>query len=277
MNLSSSSQHLGPNTGGFTLTMEEKAGLDVAMLARQKEESLPSSPLFFGKIFGEVSDYLVVYFLISDKITPFPVKKFYYCTTGSYTLKALPTLSTEYITLAKSLDSLAKFKGDPSLLLDGGEEEEADDENITTERFRELHRLAYVVSSIDHDVSIVPRGALYLDAAHYVKETKGYPGLSHGSCSNLKSFLHFRKPEKPASIIALEKEGIARSGDFLDSIDEDAPKGVWAVQWDESMSTVQLKSLLWSGYTFYHVAGTGQFGGAYFGYGSRNEDIAFML
>jgi len=275
MDLSTSAHHLGKNTGGFTLTMEEKAGLEVAMLARQKEESLPA-PLFFGKIFGEVSDYLVVYFLISDKLNPFPVKKFYYCTTGSYILKALPSLSSEYITLAKSLDPLAKFKGDPSFLLDGGEEE-ADDENITTERFRELHRLAYVVNCIDHDVSIVPRGALYLDAAHYVKETKGYTGLSHGSCTNLKSFLHYRKPEKPASIIAMEKEGIARSGDFLDSIDEDEPKGSWTVTWDESMSTVYVKSLLWGGYSFYHVAGSGQFGGAYFGYGSRNEDIAFMI
>jgi len=116
-----------------------------------------------------------------------------------------------------------------------------------------------------------------LDAAHYVKETKGYTGLSHGSCTNLKSFLHFRKPEKPASIIAMEKEGIARSGDFLDSIDEDEPKGCWTVTWDGPMSTVFVKSLLWSGYCFYHVAGSGQFGGAYFGYGSRNEDIAFML
>ena len=92
MDLSSSAHHLGKNTGGYTLTMEEQAGLEVAMLARQKEESL-SAPLFFGKIFGEVSDYLIVYFLIADKLNPFPVKKFLSMTRRFRALKSAILIS----------------------------------------------------------------------------------------------------------------------------------------------------------------------------------------
>jgi len=49
----------------------------VAILARQKEEGFPAKPLFWGKVFGEVNDYLIVYAL-QDNDSEFPIKKFYY-------------------------------------------------------------------------------------------------------------------------------------------------------------------------------------------------------
>jgi hypothetical protein len=69
-----STHRLGPS--GHTLTVEERSGLQVAILERQKEENFPSKPLFWGKIFGELNDYLVVYALQTEY--EFPIKKFYY-------------------------------------------------------------------------------------------------------------------------------------------------------------------------------------------------------
>ena len=40
------------------------------------------------------------------------------------------------------------------------------------ERFRELHRLSYVVRKIDHDCALVPGGSLIVDAAKKVWEGK---------------------------------------------------------------------------------------------------------
>jgi radial spoke head protein 9 len=49
------------------------------------------------------------------------------------------------------------------------------------------------------------------------------------------------------------------------------------LQYDAAAGTVTLRSLLWPGYFFFHVAGTGRFGAAYFGAGEKNVDISFML
>ena len=61
---------------GFTLNVEESAGLEIAMLQRKREENLPGKWLFWGKIFGETQDYLVVYTV--DIISDFPEKKYYF-------------------------------------------------------------------------------------------------------------------------------------------------------------------------------------------------------
>lgn len=66
-----------------------------------------------------------------------------YSTTGTYVLKQLPELTEEYTNKAKAINS--RFKGDPSFPLEGGAEAEEGEENPTTERFREIHRLTYTV------------------------------------------------------------------------------------------------------------------------------------
>lgn len=53
--------------------------------------------------------------------------------------------------------------------------------------------------------------------------------------------------------------------------------GIWATTWDPSNTTITLRSLYWPGYFFYHLIGTAEHGAAYFGYGTKNTDVAFML
>lgn len=68
-------QRTGP-LQGFTLNIEEVAGLEVGMLQRKLQENLPGKFLFWGKIFGSTQDYLVVYHV--SPYDEFPDKSFYY-------------------------------------------------------------------------------------------------------------------------------------------------------------------------------------------------------
>ena len=53
--------------------------------------------------------------------------------------------------------------------------------------------------------------------------------------------------------------------------------GSWSLQFERGSGLVVLKSLLWQGYTFYHVPGTTMFGSVYVGTGEKNLDLPFML
>jgi hypothetical protein len=54
---------------GHTLSVEERAGLEVAMRQRRLEEGL-ATVKFFGKVFGAEADYLVCYGLRADQEHP---------------------------------------------------------------------------------------------------------------------------------------------------------------------------------------------------------------
>ena len=74
----------------------------------------------------------------------FSYKYFAYSTPSNYYLKALPVISKEYEKLAEEIT--ARFVGDASFFAYNGEEaEEIDPDAPPVERFRELHRLSYVV------------------------------------------------------------------------------------------------------------------------------------
>ena len=61
---------------GASLNAEEMSGLQMAMLQRKLEENLTDKFYFWGKIFGSVQDYLVVYLL--DTSEDFPIRKYYF-------------------------------------------------------------------------------------------------------------------------------------------------------------------------------------------------------
>ena len=75
----------------------------------------------------------------------------------------------------------------------------------------------------------------------------------------------------------LQQKGLVKSTDFLDPIDEDEPKGIWALQMSANKQTATLRSLQWPGYFFYHHVNTSEYGGVYFGDGCKNSAILFML
>jgi len=128
---------------GAGLSTEEISGLEVATLQRKTEENLIGKVSFWGKIYGSKSDYLIVYNI--NPTLDFPDKKYYYCTTSDYTLKAFPPLKEEYVTQASKLTSA--FLGEPSFFAYNGEDPDAvdDPDAPPVEKFREVHRLLYTV------------------------------------------------------------------------------------------------------------------------------------
>merc|ERR1719446_2000279 len=110
---------LGPSGSG--LSVEEKSGLQVSMLQRRDAEGFSTDLKFWGRITGKTTDYLIA--IAMKPAYPFPTKKFYYCTTGDFTLSQMPELSPEYKALAEGL--IAKpFRGEPSLVIETAQTEE---------------------------------------------------------------------------------------------------------------------------------------------------------
>lgn len=261
---------------GADLSSEEYAGLESAMIQRRLQENLGGKMLFWGKISGTNQDYLIVYSL--DTFPEFPTKKFFFCTTGDYNLKALPENSDEYKEKACEIKTL--FLGDPSFFGYNGEDAEAEEDPDAppVEKFREINRLTQVVTDIEHDCSIVPRGAVALDATKKVKFTgNSYSGLSYQTSLELRAYMHMRYPESLQCVSLLKRPGIIKTDDFLDCIDKDEPSEMWSVSHDNAAANVYVRNLYWEGFGFYARLQTEDYGCVYFGNGLANHDIAFMI
>ena len=264
---------LGP-LNGKTLSVEEIAGLEVACAQRKLEENLPGKLSFWGKITGNTQDYLVVF--STDESREFPTKKYYYCNPSDYLLRAVPPVTEEYAATAS--DIRGRFTGDPSFFAyNGVEAEEEDPEAPPVERFREVHRLGWTIAQIDHDCALAPRGAYIVDATKKVTRNAYFSGLSHQSATEARSYFHLRQPENPQAVAMMKKPGIIKSGDFLDMIAKDTPSQMWNISLGAGGDVAHVRNLYWEGYSFYTKVGSGEYGGAYFGIGVPQFDIAFMF
>lgn len=140
-------------------------------------------------------------------------------------MRSLPHISDEYAKEAEKIRTA--FLGDPSFFAYKGEDPEPEDpEAPPVERFREVHRLTYTVKKIDHDCSLVPRGAICIDATKKVIVNSNYAGLSYDTSKALRAYMHMRRPENLQGISMMKRPGIIKTDDFLDCIDKDTPKGL---------------------------------------------------
>jgi radial spoke head protein 9 len=115
-----------------------------------------------------------------------------------------------------------------------------------------------------------------VDATKKVIFNKFFGGLSFHTASELRAYYHLRYPENPQGVASMKKPGIVKA-DFLDCITKDAPQEMWTVAANSSGTASFVRNLYWEGYNFYAVNGTAEYGGAYFGSGVPNLDLAFML
>ena len=81
------------------------------------------------------------------------------------------------------------------------------------------------LQKIDQECALVPRGALSLDTGKKVITNTNYQGLSYETSTQLRAFMHLRRPENLQGIALLKRPGILKTDDFLDCIDNDLPKG----------------------------------------------------
>jgi radial spoke head protein 9 len=104
-----------------------------------------------------------------------------------------------------------------------------------------------------------------------------FTGLSYQSSCEARSYFHMRRPENPQAVAMMKKPGIVKSGDFLDPISKDAPAQLWNFALTGDGETVHVRNMYWDGYSFYAKIDSAEFGGAYFGIGLPQSDIAFMF
>jgi len=256
---------------GMCLSVEEKAGLEIAMVQRANDEDF-STLYFWGKITGLGEDYLVCYGLLPSY--DYPQKKFFFCTTSNYVLQQMPVIDAELTQKAEAVEGM--FHGEPDKPLEEVPEDAEDPEAAAKNVFREEHRLAQTVLAIDFDCSACPKGAFLVAPSHQVTENYGFRGLDYAGAGELSNYYHLRAATQAEPKAALEKPGLVRSADFLDSLGSD-DAGSWSVQFNSKKTASSLRNMVWPGFFSYHKIGTGEFGSAYFGTGQKNTDIAFMI
>jgi len=270
-------------SGGHVLNCQELAGLTASLTLMKRQEKY-SSICFWGKVFGVSGDYYVAYAL-KEPVFEFPAKVFYYA-GEDFEFKPLPVLTVENAekVLALALDK--PFTGKPDTVIEpeveGGEEEPPAEEEGAEPvekppKLTEADRLALAIQDIDFDTAVVPKGAYALNEAHVVVPSSDFKGLGATEATGLAKYAHFRPPSSIASLRALARTDAEFYSSFLDPLEADLPKGCWAVRQDPSATLVTLRSLVWPGYSAFHVPGTSKFGGAYFGYATKCNDLAFML
>ena len=249
-----------------------------AMLATQLDEG--GDLELWGKITtrGEV-DYIIVSTPLNDGEGTVG-KKFYYCTTDSIELKSLPKPTD----LVKS--DVSALTGNPARELEieipapeekeakDGDDEEEEKEDAEPTVFTEADRLACIVDAVDADTAIAPRGAYKITPTREIVRNSGFSGLGDERAVLPESYLLVREPANVAT--KLERDGMLKDSDFMDSIASAHVRGSWSIQTCPDRS-VHLKSLAWPGYSFFHKLGTSQYGGIYVGDGAKNGDLAFML
>ncbi|XP_061566414.1 radial spoke head protein 9 homolog [Cololabis saira] len=234
---------------GCILTVEQRAALQVSLVSLKKNHKF-TRVLFWGKILGLERDYFIAQGRGEHEMRD--RKNLYSLNCMDWVL--LPTVTDSMI---KEVSGAAnrRFKGDPSYV---------DHTKVTEEK-----RLAVTVHCIDEDVSVVPRGAFIRRPNGLVQINRSFGGLSDSEAHRLENFVHFSKPKGFKKSIP--------AADFLDTIDDDIPKGSWSLQFEGVGKVCVLRSLLWLGLTFYHVPMTPQHGYIYMGDGIKNVDLPFML
>lgn len=262
-------------TSGIILSPEQKAALQTSLTILQNNMKF-CRVYFWGKILGVKDDYFIAQGVEQDE---FLERKFLYSKDCVH-WGLLPPATDDM--KAKAKLAKGRFTGDPSFEFEHteikkiGEGEEAveEEETITV---KEEDRLSAVLSDIDLDVRIVPRGSYVKTPTGQVYENRSFEGLTVAEAAKLCNYIHFREAIKLGEKSLLQKANLDKAIDFCDPVEEDIPKGSWSLQFERGSGLVSLRSLLWIGYCFYHIPGSRRYGSVYVGTGEKNMDLPFML
>ncbi|GAB1602776.1 radial spoke head protein 9 homolog [Argonauta hians] len=263
-------------SSGISLSPEKKAALQTSLSILMSENKCKKI-YFWGKIKTlRGLSYYIAEGVAYDEFDP--SVKYFYC-TDCISWVLMPTVSEKVHKLANNIRG--RFTGDPShefkLKRSSSTEELEEESEEMFDIVKEEDRLAVVVLSLVEDVRIVPRGSFMHTPTGKVVPNPGYKGLFANEAYKLYSYMHFRPANMLHNKPVLERAALDRSIDFLDSIDNDIPKGCWSFQFERGCGLVMIRSLLWPGYTFFIKPGTSKFGSIYFGTGEKNYDLPFML
>ena len=140
---------------------------------------------------------------------------------------------------------------------------------------KESTRLAYFVEEHDFNCAVVPRGVFICTQDGRVVKNKTYEGIDAAAAGKLTSYYHLRKRDTTGTALSNESRNLAV--DFLDSINDDIPRGVWGLKYDPLLDVVVGQNLYFLGSTFFVKPNTPMCGQFYIGDGEQNLDLCFML
>ncbi|EGF81050.1 hypothetical protein BATDEDRAFT_24691 [Batrachochytrium dendrobatidis JAM81] len=256
------------NLAGFTLNIEERASLFNSLVIKKEQEKLPNIYLW-GKVLGIQQDYL-----LAQSVSESLFDRKYYYTCDSNNWFQLPEITPEEAKLAELAHG--RFYGDPSY--EHTIPKDYSDPNSSETKLREEKRLTALMSIINYQAQIVPRGAYYRNLDHKIIKNPNFRGLDTEDMKNIDSFLHFRDGFEVTSRTLSERiEKFDDTIDIFESIGNDEPKGAWAVNAEQEGTATIVRSLQWPGYTFVHSTSPLSYASFYYGTGQKNHNIGFML
>ncbi|XP_072356302.1 radial spoke head protein 9 homolog [Scyliorhinus torazame] len=261
-------EHVGSN--GLMLSPEQRAALQISLEIAKKNYKF-NQIYFWGKIIGLNADYFVVQGVETDELKG---RKSLY-SLNCMDWKLLPPATDEMI--ERSMHVKGRFLGDPSREYDPITVKTGEEEADLELRVKEEERLTATIEQINREAAIIPRGAFVKTPLEQIHKNRSFEGLSVTEAGKLQSYLHFTMPLKLKLKSMLSQANLEESIDFLSSLEDDDLKVFWSLQYEKGSKLVILRSLLWIGFTFFHVPETSQHGYIYLGMGERNIDFPFMI
>ena len=246
---------------GITLSIPERLKLETA-LDQLRQDTKCEEVYFWGKILGIEKDYYIALAIYFKDHKYFPSKRFYFAQSANFTFSELPSLHSHHLPFFPKHNTY--FIGDPDIIL---EKFVSKEKNLT-----EGDRLSYAVRKIDGETSLLPVGSVKVLPNKEMRLNDNFEGLTKQEITDMKSFCLFRKIRTKDKYESIQTGNAVFDFHFMDSVDNELH---WSKQIDEGTNTIaNIRSLVWPGYYFYH---TKQYGGMYYGYGIKNEDIEFLL
>ena len=205
--------------------------------------------MFWGRVTGNEANYYIAVGVKYKDSYEFPKKTFYWCSPkNDMVFEKMPELNEHWKEWINN-NASKPFQGDPALLHEKGKEPEVRDENKSPELrdelesteeedpaaliaipdLTELLRLAFHVSAIDNECSVIPQGAMKLTVAHEVERDEKFKGLSSENIDNIDFYSHFRVVQDMEKRELLDADEAIFRANFLDDLSADKPKGCWSI------------------------------------------------
>lgn len=249
---------------GHSFSIAERAAIQASSAVLLTQTRM-SRVKVWGKVLGLKADYVLVQ-CIGAAALDAPLT--FFSTDGALTWSLVESIAPEREALCKTLQGT--YMGDAAY-----EYRVAVAGSDKVVPVKESERLAYFIATHDFHCRVIPRGSQLQHEDGSIRLNACFEGLDRAAAGRLGSYLHVRKERRQLS--ALEKEGVSTRVDFLDSLAEDMPRGIWDLKYDPVRDCVVGQSNLIVGAVFYHVPETNLFGNIYIGDGNANQDFAFML
>uniref|UniRef100_A0A1B6DZ08 Radial spoke head protein 9 homolog n=1 Tax=Clastoptera arizonana TaxID=38151 RepID=A0A1B6DZ08_9HEMI len=267
---------------GIILNTESYVLLRNSLVNLQNENHFKKTFLW-GIIFGIDEDYYIAYGYEKDALKG----KIFYYSLDRINWQLLPQPEPIHFVLTGICSN--RFQGDPGLvtkIIDDSPVEESDEEGNGNKDegtikqdldvLKEEDRLAATVCLIDEEVSIIPRGSLFLREDGITIHSLAFEGIKSEEWDELSNYQHYRVPHEKWNENIASRQDYNYAVDFLDTIASDIPPDSWAAQLVDAGRTIVVKSLSWPGFIFYHTLETRDYGFIYSGTGQKNLDIPFM-